>query len=261
MNSAHAYRLLATCATQPLVWIVLLLAVGTLLLWRRRLEAGRRLVLVAMLGLLLLGWLPLPDRLMHRLETWHAPAGPDVSAYAGVVVLGGAFEGTGLQLGREQPQLNAQAERMTEAVGLALAYPAMPVVFTGGCANAGDGCLPEAELARRFFTRMGLPPERVRYESASRTTYENAVFTGQLPGLDKTQRWLLLTSAWHMPRAMAAFQAQGWNVTPWPADFRSRAAQEDWTAFSLGRGAQQWELLLHECVGLLVYAVSGRAQL
>lgn len=261
MTGFQAYKLLAACATQPLVWIALLLAVGTLLLWRSRLVAGRRWVLVALLGLLLLGWRPLPDRLMHRLETWYAPAGLDVSAYAGVVVLGGAFEGTGLQRGRKQPQLNAQAERMTEAVALALTHPQWPVVFTGGCMDLGDGCLPEADLARRFFTRMGLPPERVRYESASRTTYENAVFTAQLPGLDKTQPWLLLTSAWHMPRAMAAFQSQGWNVTPWPVDFRSRAAQEDWIAFSLGGGVQQWERLLHESVGLLVYWASGRALL
>jgi uncharacterized SAM-binding protein YcdF (DUF218 family) len=177
-----------------------------------------------------------------------------------VVVLGGSFERAALQRGREQVQTNAHAERLTEAVALAQGFPGLAVVFTGGCVDVGEGCVAEAELAQRFFTRMGLAPERVRYEAASRTTFENAVFTAQLPGVDKTRPWLLLTSAWHMPRAMAAFKAQGWNVAPWPADFRS-ADRTPWTGYSLTRGVQQWQFALHECLGLLAYWVSGRAVL
>jgi uncharacterized SAM-binding protein YcdF (DUF218 family) len=262
LSRFEAYKLLAACATQPLAWLALLLAVGTLLLLRGRLVAGRRWVVAALLCLLLLGWLPLPDRLVHALETLHAPAerGAGVAAFAGVVVLGGSFEAAGLQQGRAQPQLNARADRLTEAVALALAHPALPVVFTGGCVDTGSGCLAEAALAQRFFTSMALPPERVRYEAAARTTHENALFTAQLPGLDASQPWLLLTSAWHMPRAVAAFRAQGWNVTPWPADFRS-STEVNWTAYSLSAGVQQWQLLLHEGLGLLAYWVAGRARL
>lgn len=262
MSLFEAYKLLTALATQPLAWLTLLLAVGTLLLWRGRLAAGRRWVAAALLGLLLLGWLPLPGWLLHTLETLHAPAerSAGVAAYAGVVVLGGSFEAAGLQQGRAQPQLKASADRLTEAVALALAHPALPVVFTGGCVDTGSGCLAEAALAQRFFASMGLPPERLRYEAAARTTHENALFTAQLPGLDASQPWLLLTSAWHMPRAVAAFRAQGWNVTPWPTDFRSRA-EVDWTAYSLGVGVQQWQLLLHEGLGLLAYWVAGWARL
>lgn len=245
--------------TDPLFWVAAVLALGWLLM-RRHPVAARRCVGLALLVLLLLGWSAPPDRLMHALETWHAPASQDPSAYAGVVVLGGAFERAALQRGREQVQLNAHAERLTEAVALARAQPGLTVVFTGGCVDVGEGCVPEAELARRFFTHMGLAPERVMYEAASRTTFENAVLTAQLPGVDKTHPWLLLTSAWHMPRAMAAFRAQGWNVTPWPADFRS-ADHTPWTSYSLNRGVQQWHFVLHECLGLLAYWVSGRAAL
>lgn len=100
----------------------------------------------------------------------------------------------------------------------------------------------------------------LKRQHAPRTTHENALFTAQLPGLDASQPWLLLTSAWHMPRAVAAFRAQGWNVTPWPADFRS-STEVDWTAYSLGVGVQQWQLLLHEGLGLLAYWVAGWARL
>jgi uncharacterized SAM-binding protein YcdF (DUF218 family) len=176
------------------------------------------------------------------------------------VVLGGSFESALLQGKRNQVQLNAHAERLTEAVALARAYPSLPIIFTGGCVDTGEDCVAEAELAHRFFIQMGLAPDRVQYESASRTTYENALLTAQLPRVDKTQPWLLLTSAWHMPRAMAAFQAQGWNVAPWSVDFRG-SDQTPWAAYSLTRGAQQWQFALHECLGLLAYWVSGRATL
>lgn len=246
--------------TDPLFWVAAVLALGWLLM-RRHPVAARRCVGLCLLVLLLLGWSAPPDRLMHALETWHAPASREgLSAYAGVVVLGGAFERAALQREREQVQLNAHAERLTEAVALARTRPGLPVVFTGGCVDLGEGCVAEAELARRFFTSMGVAPERVLYEAASRTTHENAVLTARLPGMDKTRPWLLLTSAWHMPRAMAAFKAQGWNVTPWPADFRS-ADRTPWTGYSLNGGVQQWRFALHECLGLLAYWVSGRAVL
>lgn len=254
------YGLARSLLTDPLFWVVLMLGVGFLML-RRRPLAARRWIGLGLLVLVLLGWRVLPDRLMHTLETWHKPAHPaDVARYAGVVVLGGSFERASLQTGREAVQLNAHAERLTEAVALALAYPDLPIVFTGGCVDTGEGCVPEAVLARRFFIHMGLAPDRVRYEAASRTTFENALLTAQLPGLDKTRPWLLLTSAWHMPRAMTAFRSQGWHVTPWPVDFRSNDHMP-WTAYSLTKGVQQWQFALHECLGLLAYWVSGRATL
>lgn len=253
------YGFARSLLTDPLFWVAAVLALG-LMLGSRRPKTARRWMVAGFLGLLLLGWRALPDRLMHQLETWHTPASGDLSGYAGVVILGGAFERASVQLGREQVQLNEHAERLTEAVALARAYPDLPLVFTGGCVDTGEGCVAEAVLARRFFTSMGVAPERVQYEAASRTTYENAVLTAQLPGMDRTRPWLLLTSAWHMPRAVAAFRAQGWNVTPWPADFRSND-YTPWTSYSLTKGVQQWQFALHECLGLLAYWISGRAAL
>jgi uncharacterized SAM-binding protein YcdF (DUF218 family) len=258
-HSLVLYGTARSLLTDPLFWVVAILLVGFLLA-RRRPVASRRWVGAGLLLLVLLGWRALPDRLMHQLETWHDPARQSPSAYAGVVVLGGSFERASVQLGRNDVQVNAHAERLTEAVALARAYPELPIIFTGGCVDTGEGCVPEAELAQRFFTHMGLAPDRMLYEAASRTTYENALLTAQLPGVDKSRPWLLLTSAWHMPRAVAAFRAEGWNVAPWPVDFRS-SVYTPWTSYSLTRGVEQWQFALHESLGLLAYWVSGRAAL
>lgn len=257
-DSLVLYGFARSLLTDPLAWVAALLALGWLLMSRRPVAAWR-CVGLGLLALLLLGWSAPPDRLMHWLETWHAPASRDgLAAYAGVVVLGGSFERAALQRGRAQVQLNERAERLTEAVALAQAHPGLAVVFTGGCVDLGDGCVAEAELAHRFFTHMGMAPGRVLYEAVSRTTHENAVFTAQLPGVDKARPWLLLTSAWHMPRAIATFGKAGWNVTPYPVDFRT-GRQTPWTQYSLAQGVRKWQLVLHELAGLLAYRLAGRA--
>jgi uncharacterized SAM-binding protein YcdF (DUF218 family) len=116
----------------------------------------------------------------------------------------------------------------------------------------------EADRAKIFFDSMGLPTGRVQYESASRTAYANAMLTATLPGIDQNQPWLLLTSANHMPRAMATFLQAGWHVTAYPVDFRSGTATP-WNQYSLQKGARKWHDALHEMVGLLAYRLAGRA--
>jgi uncharacterized SAM-binding protein YcdF (DUF218 family) len=249
---------LLTFITQPLAWVALLLAMALWLphRWRR---ASTALSWSALIVLLLQGWEPLPDALLRRLEQQYpAPARIDLQRYAGVVVLGGATDSSYVWEGHTQPALNGAPERMTAALPLLQQAPRLKLLFTGGEGKLIAKGLTEAERARRFYASMGVDPKRLLLESASRTTYENAVLSAQLPGVDKTQPWLLLTSAWHMPRSMATFQKAGWNVTPWPADYRA-GLETPWMQYSLVQGAEKWRTALHEILGLWVYRLSGRA--
>ena len=242
-------------ATQPLAWVALLL-LGALI----GMHWGLRLGWAALTVLIVQGWEPLPDALIRQLEARHpeAAASTPLAGYAGVVVLGGALEPAYVWQGHSQPALNEAGERMTAALPLLQQSPKLRLLFTGGDGQLFAGSLTEAQRAARFFATMGVAPERLLLESASRTTYENAVFSARLPSVDPRQPWLLLTSAWHMPRAMASFQKAGWNVTPYPVDFRAGSATP-WTEYSLADGARKWHLLLHEAVGLLAYRLTGRA--
>jgi uncharacterized SAM-binding protein YcdF (DUF218 family) len=100
----------------------------------------------------------------------------------------------------------------------------------------------------------------VIYESASRTTYENAIFSAALPQVDRSKPWLLLTSAYHMPRAMAVFRKTGWNVTAYPVDFRT-GEQTPWTQWGNGCCDTKWRLLLHETIGMLAHRLRGASEL
>jgi len=243
--------------TQPLAWVLVLLASG-LLLQRRWRHTGAVLLWSALGVLLLVGWEPLPDALLRRLEAQYpAPARPELAGYAGVVVLGGALEPSYVWEGHQQPALNSAAERMTAALPLLRRAPQLRLLFSGGEGELLGQGMTEAERARRFYADQGLDPQRLLLESASRTTFENAVLSAALPGVDPTRPWLLLTSAWHMPRAMAAFGKAGWNVTPWPTDYQA-GLQTPWTRYSLVAGARKWHIVLHEHLGLWIYRLSGR---
>lgn len=246
-------------ATQPLAWVVVLLLGGLLCLPRRR-KWGMGLGWAALTVLLLQGWEPLPDALLRQLETQYP--GPALQAslqqYAGVVLLGGALEPAYVWEGHGQPALNEAAERMTAPIALLQRYPHLRLLFTGGDGGLLAVGLTEADRARIFFDSAGIDPQRLVYESASRTTFENAVLSAAMPGVNPTQPWLLLTSASHMPRAMAIFRTAGWNVTPYPVDYRS-GRHTPWTQYSLERGARKWHLALHEIFGLWAYRLAGRA--
>ena len=244
--------------TQPLVWVAVLLVFGLLALHRKP-RLGRGLVTAALATLVLMGWQPLPDLGLRALESRYAEIEPnaDLSGYAGVVLLGGAMDAGYIAQAHSQPVLNDAAERMSAAAAILLRHPHLPVVFTGGEGTLLGTGPSEADRAKVFFESFGIAASRVRYESASRNTFENAVLTAQMPGVQKKEKWLLLTSAWHMPRAVATFEKAGWNVTAYPVDYRT-GNHTPWAEYSLQEGAEHWQVLLHECVGIISYRLTGR---
>ena len=253
----HFVTPIFSLVTQPLSWILALLALS--LMTRSRPFMGRILVGSAVGLLLLLGWQPLPDLLIRHLESQYAemPPDADLQAYTGMVVLGGSTETSFVVVAHSQPLLNDAAERMTAPLAMLRKNPHLKMVYTGGGTAKGVGVISEAQRAKIFFDSVGLTEPGVKYEGASRTTHENATLTAKLPGVDITQRWLLVTSAWHMPRSMATFTKAGWNVTAYPVDFRT-GLSTPWNEYSLGSGLRSWQLALHEQLGWLAYRMTGR---
>ncbi len=249
---------LLSFATQPLAWVQLLLAAGLFasLRWR---GAGNRLCWAALLVLALTGWQAPVDAALRYLEAQSQPpaANAPLAGYAGVVVLGGALERAALWTPPGRIALNSAAERMIVPVPLMQRNPQMKLLFTGGDGNLVSDSLTEAERAKTFFDSMGVDPARVLYESRSRTTFENAIFSAQMPGVNPQQPWLLLTTAAHMPRSLAVFRKAGWNVTPYSVDFRA-AETPEWTGYSLASGADKWHYALHELIGYWAYQLAGR---
>lgn len=244
---------------QPSNVILIMLALGGALGWSGRERPGLQMcaagaALYAILGLSPVGHLlllPLEERFLRpELQPDYAPKG--------VIVLGGAVDSL-VSGARGQAALNEAAERMTEAVALSRRFPQALIVFTGGSAELIYETEPETEAAKRLFTALGVDPSRVIYESQSRNTYENAQWTRAALGDRADGDWVLVTSAFHMPRAMGLFRAAGFKVRPWPVDYRTRGAQDAWRFFARSsEGLRRADLAAKEWAGLLVYWLSGR---
>jgi uncharacterized SAM-binding protein YcdF (DUF218 family) len=129
------------------------------------------------------------------------------------------------------------------------------LIFSGGEGRLVPTGTSEEELARAFFAEQGVDMKRVTTESNSRTTRENAQRVAALMGERCKQPWLLVTSAWHMPRSMAEFQAVGCNVTAYPVDFRT-GEETSWTEYSMASSLMAWQTALHEYLGMFVDGVT-----
>ena len=246
-----------SAATQPLVWAAVLFVLALCLLPRRPVAAlWTSLVAIGLAALV--GWLPLSNAALRSLESQYPVPVESLNSFVGLVVLGGDIDVPRGARGSKGFVLSDGGQRVTTSVALSRQYPHLLILFTAGEIEPSSVWNTSANPAQQFFGNMGVPSERVLYERAARTTYENAILSASMPGVDKTEPWLLVTSADHMPRSMALFRAAGWNVTPYPVGFRS-VGQTRWTDYSLKRGAVRWRLVLHEVVGLAAFRVLGLA--
>ncbi len=224
---------------------------------------ARILLWGGLVALLVGGLSPLGDILIRPLEDRFARAVLDSESggrapIAGIIVLGGAEDSRAPEAG-QLASLNEAAERYTEAVALARRLPEARLVFTGGSGMLIKSGPQEADVAGRLFEALGIPRSRLTLESKSRNTYENAQFTARLLAPKAGERWLLVTSAWHMPRAMGSFRRAGFAVEPWPVDYRaSRGASIMRLQSSVPEGLRRIDFVMKEYVGLLVYYATGR---
>jgi uncharacterized SAM-binding protein YcdF (DUF218 family) len=211
-------------------------------------------LLFALGGLTPLGrWLILP--LEQRFAASAEAAGPPVD---GIVVLGGAID-TGVSIARHQPALNEAAERLTVVAALARRYPQARIVFSGGSgALLFDGG-SEAPIADALWRSFGIDPARIELERRSRNTAENAEFTRELVKPGRSERWLLVTSAYHMPRSIGCFRHAGFPVEAFPVDYRTAGPQDVWRFDDRASDAlRRVDAATREWIGLLVYRLSGR---
>lgn len=220
-----------------------------------RLGFGLAVASLAMLGLM--GLTPLGNALILPLEERFPRWEDSRGAPHGIIVLGGAFD-TVVSRARREISLNEAGERMTAGVALARKYPAARLAFSGGSGRLIFADMSEAEVAARFFEEHGIARERLQLEGEARNTVENAHLTWRLVQPKAGERWLLVTSAYHMPRAVGVFRAAGFAVEAHPVDWRTRGAADTLRPFNtVGDGLRRTDTAVREWVGLLIYWLAG----
>jgi uncharacterized SAM-binding protein YcdF (DUF218 family) len=224
--------------------------------WHRRHPAvSRSLIGLALLALAAVALLPVTHWVISPLEQrFPLPQLPD--KVDGIIVLGGAIESnpTG---NPELPGVNDAGERLLGFVELARRYPEARLVYSGGSGIVRDQDTREADLAKPLLLALGVEAARTIYERDSRTTWENAVNSKKLVDLQPGQTWLLVTSAWHMPRAVGCFRRVGWKVLPYPVDYLGNA--RPWLGLDAVNQLHVIGLAEKEWIGLIVYRLMGRS--
>ena len=138
----------------------------------------------------------------------------------GIILLGGSVEAE-KSLSRGMLIANEAAERVLGTIALAHLYPQARILISSGSGSLLQKRPAEAPMIANYFKTIGIDPARVMIEDRSRTTFENAVFSRALANPKPGERWLLVTSAWHMPRSVGVFRKAGFDVTAYPVDYRT----------------------------------------
>lgn len=254
----YASKIVAALIWPSNVAFTLVIAGAGLLWWGRLTGWGRRMLAAGCALMVAMCLTPLGSWLIFPLETRFSRS-PIEGEVTGIIMLGG-FERGPHSRGRDELSLNEAAERLTEGLRLARRFPRAKVVFTGGEAtlltHREHGI---ASQIASYLETVGIERNRIVVEGQSRTTYENARFLAAMLPPRPGERYLLVTSAFHMPRSMGTFRKAGYDVIAWPVDYRTRGPDELFRMpDSVPAGLEQTDIAFKEWVGLVAYRLSGR---
>jgi uncharacterized SAM-binding protein YcdF (DUF218 family) len=237
--------------------ILFLFLLGTILLWTRRNRVGRWMISIATVLFLVPTLLPWSNYLFWPLEERFSAPSELPKNISGIIALGGAEKAV-ITSTRGQPALNGGAERMTTFIGLARHYPDAKLIYAGGIGSLYQQNYKSNETAQKLFAQLGLNTDRVLFDSQARNTAENAANSLKLLGKKPEGNWILITSASHIPRAVGIFRKIGWNVIPYPVDYKTTGQWRlDWKFASL-HNFMMFSKGLHEWTGLIIYWMTGR---
>jgi uncharacterized SAM-binding protein YcdF (DUF218 family) len=243
----------------PANFLIGLGLLGVILLLTRFATLGRRLMATALVLLAICGFSPLANFVLYPLEQrfpkWDSSRGdPD-----GIIVLGGSLDAD-LSAAHGVTVISGAADRIVSAATLAHRYPNARLVYTGGSPNVLNNDAKEADYATALFQGLGIAKSRLTMERLSRNTRENAEFTKDIVKPKPGERWLLVTSAYHMPRSMGLFRKAGFPVEAYPVDWKV-GTKEDLLKYyvNANAGLGRIDLGAREWLGLIANRLTGKS--
>jgi uncharacterized SAM-binding protein YcdF (DUF218 family) len=254
----YASKIVWFFATPSNLLISLIVLSLVLALMPRLRKFGIGAALVLALSTVALGLLPVASYIMLPLEERFPPFQDDGKPVTGIILLGGSVEASE-SAQRGSLVANESAERVLDTLLLAHRYPQARILISGGGGTVfGDGTA-EAPIIADYLKKVGIDPARILIEDRSRTTSENATFSRKVAKPQEGERWLLVTSAWHLPRAVGVFEKAGFPVTAYPVDYRTLGSSRAQRPFAfVSDGLRRLDVGTKEWAGLVGYYLAGR---
>ena len=240
----------------PLNLIALLLVLGFVIwpLWK---SVGRFFVVSGLLVFFILALTPLPGLAIYYWERSY-PSGVLPEKVDGIIALGGSLgQASAPALG--YVPINENADRFLNFARLMEAYPNAKALYSGGTGRLDSQHLKEADAAKRLLEELGIETTRVLFETQSRNTFENARNSLEMARPQPGENWVLVTSAYHMPRSVKVFESVGWDVYPYPVDHRvEENDMRIWLPIRITPRFEWMRAVLRENLGIAVYKITGK---
>lgn len=235
--------------------LVSLALIALLFNWQR--FAKLILTFTAIAGISLMVF-PIGDLILTPLEGRFSRPSALPENVDGIIILGGSINQEA-SAAWNTLESNDASERITGAITLTKRYPNSKIIFSGGSGLIQKTKLTEAEIAEQMLIALGVEKERIILEDKSRNTYQNAALTKKLINNRITGNWILVTSAYHMPRSIGAFRNVGWKTIPYPVDYKSLPAGHRRFRLNLQKNLANFKCAVHEWIGLAVYYYTGKS--
>ena len=250
-----------------IVWVILshlnlliiFLIFGYLFKILRKRLVSRAFYLISLLFFIIVGILPTGTFFLSELESKYPALNILPKDINGIIILGGPTNPNLTHI-HNQVAFNEAGERLTEAIRLIKIYNSSTVIFSGGSGSLNPDVLPHTFVAKKFFLEMGVDINKIIFESKSNNTYENILFSKNIVNPKKNEKWLLVTSSFHMTRAMNVAEKLKWEFIPYPVDFRTGNEKIKFipTFDKILPNFNRFNLAAHEIVGLISYYFLGR---
>lgn len=238
----------------PLTWVFTLLGFS---LFSRDPLRKRRFFIISLIAFYFFSNSFIADEAMRLWEVTTPDLKP-TQKYDYAVVLGGMIWYDARQ---DKPQFMRGADRIFQTIPLWKNGQIKKIIISGGSGSISHPEEKEADILKNYLLKIGIPDSCIITENQSRNTRENALLTKKLiDSLHINSEMLFVTSAFHLRRAIGCFKKAGiTNIVPYPADRYSgpRKYELDFMLIPNGDAMEQWELLLHEITGYLVYKIRG----
>lgn len=238
--------------------LLIALIIGLFLTATRFRKLGHSLVTLVVVCALAITFIPFGGWMRAALEDRFQPPSIALDSVDGIIVLGGVIDPQ-LSAIRETLVIGGAVERITKSAELALANPEAKMIYTGGSASLSAPDIREADYVLSLYEALGVRAPQLKLDRDARNTWENATNSLKMASPGPYDRWVLVTSAFHMPRAVGVFRAQGWEVVPYPVDYSTNPNAELKSPMSFTKGLGSLYGAAHEWIGLLAYWLNGKS--
>ncbi|MEA2018386.1 MAG: ElyC/SanA/YdcF family protein [Campylobacterota bacterium] len=234
MDFAFILKKIISSMIMPLPLALILALIGLILLYRDNYKKAKLFLTISFLWVTIIAYNPFSNLLISPLETTYKKLEIIPQDINYILLLGGDMENRGWEVLRLHHNLpNAK-------------------IITSGYAGAGD--IPEAIINANILYNIGIPKSSIIIHDKPKDTKEETIEVKKLLGKEK---FILITSAYHMPRAIALFKKEGLTPIAAPTDFKIKY-DDKFLSPPAGNNIKQSEIAWHEYIGLLWSKLRGQ---